>query len=102
MGVHPGVPARNLPELVAYLKANPGKINFATGGIGSSPHMSMELFKKAAGLDIMPVHYKGDAAAQVDLLSGRVSLMMSSISGLLPGVQEIGRASCRERVCQYV
>ncbi|MBV7483789.1 tripartite tricarboxylate transporter substrate binding protein [Bordetella sp. BOR01] len=88
MVVNPEVPANNLSELVAYLKANPGKVNFATGGIGSSPHMSMELFKKAAGLDIMPVHYKGDAAAQVDLLSGRVSVMMSSISGLLAGVQD--------------
>lgn len=87
MVVHPSFPAKNLAELVAYAKANPGKVNYSTGGIGSSPHMSMELFRKAAGVDITSVHYKGDAAALVDLMGGQVQMMMSSIAGLLPSVQ---------------
>ena len=85
--VHPSFPAKNLAELVAYAKANPGKINYSTGGIGSSPHMSVELLRKAAGIDITAVHYKGDAAALGDLLGGQVQMMMSSIAGLLPSVQ---------------
>lgn len=87
MVVHPSFPAKNLAELVAYARSNPGKVNYSTGGIGSSPHMSMELFRKAAGVDITAVHYKGDAAALGDLLGGQVQMMMSSIAGLLPSVQ---------------
>jgi tripartite-type tricarboxylate transporter receptor subunit TctC len=87
MVVHPSLPVKNLQELVAYAKANPGKVSFATGGSGSSPHMSMEMFRKAANLDMQPIHYKGDAAAMTDLLSGRVPIMMSSISGQLANVQ---------------
>ncbi len=87
MVVHPSFPAKSLAELVAHAKANPGKVNYSTGGIGSSPHMSMELFRKAAGVDITAVHYKGDAAALGDLLGGQVQMMMSSIAGLLPSVQ---------------
>jgi tripartite-type tricarboxylate transporter receptor subunit TctC len=87
MVVHPSLPVKNLAELVAYAKAHPGKLTYATGGNGSSPHMSMEMFKKAAGLDIRPVHYKGDSAAMTDLLSGRVDMMMSSISGQIANIQ---------------
>ncbi|CAN5515430.1 tripartite tricarboxylate transporter substrate binding protein [soil metagenome] len=87
MVVDPSFPAKNLAELVAYAKANPGKVNYSTGGIGSSPHMSVELFKKVAGIDMTPIHYKGDAAAMTDLLGGRVNMMMSSIVGVLPSVQ---------------
>jgi len=87
MVVHPSFPAKNLAELVAYAKANPGKINYSTGGIGSSPHMSVELFRKTAGINVTSVHYKGDAAALIDLVGGQVQMMMSSISGLLPSVQ---------------
>ncbi len=87
MVVHPSLPANNLAELVAYVKANPGKLTYATGGSGSSPHMSMEMFKRAAGLDITPVHYKGDSAAMTDFLSGRVHMMMSSISGHMNNIQ---------------
>lgn len=87
MVVHPSLPANNLAELVAYIKANPGKLTYATGGSGSSPHMSMEMFKRAAGLDITPIHYKGDSAAMADFLSGRVNMMMSSISGHMTNIQ---------------
>lgn len=87
MVVHPSFPVKSIADLVAYAKAHPGKVNYSTGGLGSSPHMSVELLKKAAGIDIAPVHYKGDAAALTDLLGGQVNMMMSSISGLLPNVQ---------------
>jgi tripartite-type tricarboxylate transporter receptor subunit TctC len=87
MVVNPALPVKNLAELVAYVRANPGKLSYATGGSGSSPHMSMEMFKKAAGLNIMPVHYKGDSAAITDLLGGRVDMMMSSISGQIPQIE---------------
>jgi len=87
MVVNPSMPVKNLAELVAYAKANPGKLTYATGGSGSSPHMSMEMFMKAAGLVIMPVHYKGDSAAIADLLGGRVDMMMSSISGQIAQIE---------------
>lgn len=80
-------PYKSLADIVNYAKANPGKINFATGGIGSSPHMSMELFKKVAKINMTPVHYKGDGAAIVDVLSGQVDMLTSSISALMPHVQ---------------
>ncbi|MBI3918480.1 MAG: tripartite tricarboxylate transporter substrate binding protein, partial [Betaproteobacteria bacterium] len=54
--------------MVALAKARPGQINFATGGIGSSPHMSMELIKSITKIDMVPVHYKGDGAAIIDVL----------------------------------
>jgi len=87
MVVNPSLPVKSLAELVAYARANPGKLTYATGGSGSSPHMSMEMFKKAAGLSIMPVHYKGDSGAIADLLGGRVDMMMSSISGQIAQIQ---------------
>jgi tripartite-type tricarboxylate transporter receptor subunit TctC len=88
MVVHPSFPVKNLAELVAYAKANPGKVNYSTGGSGSSPHMSMELFMRAAGIQLTAVHYKGDAAALTDLLGGQVNMMMSSMVGVLPSVQQ--------------
>jgi tripartite-type tricarboxylate transporter receptor subunit TctC len=80
-------PHKSLADIVNFAKANPGKINFGTGGIGSSPHMSMELFKKVAKINITPIHYKGDSAAIVDLLSGQVDMLTSSISALMPYVE---------------
>ena len=87
MVVDPALPVRTVADLVSYAKAHPGKLNYATGGLGSSPHMSVELFKKVSGIDLTSVHYKGDSAAIVDLLGGQVQMMMSSISGLLSNVQ---------------
>ncbi|MDB5805944.1 MAG: hypothetical protein JWN73_3266 [Betaproteobacteria bacterium] len=80
-------PHKSLADIVNFARANPGKINFGTGGIGSSPHMSMELFKKVAKINITPIHYKGDSAAIVDLLSGQVDMLTSSISALMPYVE---------------
>jgi tripartite-type tricarboxylate transporter receptor subunit TctC len=85
--VHPSLGAKSVKELVALAKAKPGAIDFATGGIGSSPHMSVELFKSLFKLNMVAVHYKGDSAAAVDLVGGQVPLMFASIAGLLPHVK---------------
>jgi tripartite-type tricarboxylate transporter receptor subunit TctC len=72
--VHPSIPAATLAELVTYAKANPGKINFASGGIGTTSHVMAELFKMMAGLDMVHVPYRGTAPALNDLLGGQVQL----------------------------
>jgi tripartite-type tricarboxylate transporter receptor subunit TctC len=73
--VNPSVPAKTVPELIAYAKANPGKLNFASGGIGATSHLAAELFKFLAGVDMRHVPYRGSAPALIDLLSGQVQVM---------------------------
>jgi tripartite-type tricarboxylate transporter receptor subunit TctC len=73
--VHPSVPAKTVPEFIAYAKANPGKLSFASGGIGATQHMSGELFKFMTGIDMRHVPYRGSAPALIDLLSGQVQVM---------------------------
>jgi tripartite-type tricarboxylate transporter receptor subunit TctC len=73
--VNPSVPVRTVPEFIAYAKANPGKLNFASGGIGSTSHLAAELFKFMAGVDMRHVPYRGSAPALIDLLSGEVQVM---------------------------
>ncbi len=75
MLVNPSVPAKSVPEFISYAKANPGKISFASAGNGSGSHMSGELFKMMAGVDIVHVPYRGGGPALTDLLSGQVQLM---------------------------
>jgi tripartite-type tricarboxylate transporter receptor subunit TctC len=75
MEVNPAVPVHSVPEFIAYAKANPGKVNFASGGIGSTSHMAGELFKFMTGVDIRHVPYRGSAPALIDLLSGQVQAM---------------------------
>jgi len=75
MLVNPTVPAKSVPEFIAYAKANPGKISFASAGIGSGSHMSGELFKMLAGVDIVHVPYRGGGPALSDLIGGQVQLM---------------------------
>jgi tripartite-type tricarboxylate transporter receptor subunit TctC len=77
--VNPSVPAKTVLDLIAYAKANPGKINFASAGIGTTHHMSAELFKMMSGVDIVHVPYRGTAAALTDLIGGRVQLMFDNI-----------------------
>ena len=74
MVVHPSFPAKTVPELIAYAKANPGKINQASPGAGTSTHMAGELFKAMTGTDIVQVQYRGNAPALTDLLAGQVQL----------------------------
>jgi tripartite-type tricarboxylate transporter receptor subunit TctC len=75
MEVHPSVPVMTVPEFIAYAKANPGKINMATGGVGSAPHLYGELFKVMAGIDLLTVQYRGAAPALSDLIAGQDQVM---------------------------
>jgi tripartite-type tricarboxylate transporter receptor subunit TctC len=79
MVVNPSFPAKTLPEFIAYAKANPGKINMASGGNGSPQHVAGELFKMMAGIDMVHVPYKGSAPAITDLLGGQVQVMFDVI-----------------------
>ncbi len=78
MLVNPSVPAKTVPEFIAYAKANPGKINMASPGIGTAPHLAGELFKTMAGLNLAHVPYRGGAPALTDLISGQVQVMFLS------------------------
>jgi tripartite-type tricarboxylate transporter receptor subunit TctC len=75
MEVNPSVPVKTVPEFIAYAKANPGKLNFASGGIGSTSQLAAELFNFMAGVDMRHVPYRGSAPALIDLLSGEVQVM---------------------------
>jgi tripartite-type tricarboxylate transporter receptor subunit TctC len=88
--VNPSVPATNLRELIDYARANPGKLSFASAGVGTASHLAGELFKEQARIDILHVPYKGDGATFPDLLAGRVSMMMETIPTALPLVKSGG------------
>ena len=79
MEVHPSVPAKTVPEFIAYAKANPGKINMASGGTGSSPHVAGELFKMMAGVDLVHVPYRGSAPALTDMLGGQIQVVFDTL-----------------------
>lgn len=82
------LPARDVPELLALLRANPGRFSYATPGVGSPLHLAGEMLKQAAGLDMTHVPYRGGAPALLDLLAGRVHLLFDTISGPLAAVRE--------------
>ena len=77
--VNPSVPVKSIPELIAYAKANPGKLNMASSGNGSTIHMSGELFKMLTGINMVHVPYRGGAPALTDLISGQVHVMFDNI-----------------------
>jgi tripartite-type tricarboxylate transporter receptor subunit TctC len=79
MVVNPSFPAKTVPEFIAYAKANPGKINVGSTGVGNLTHMAAELFKMMAGVDLLHVPYRGETAAQADLLSDRVQVMFDPV-----------------------
>jgi len=79
VAVNPQVPVNTIPELIAYVKANPGKLNMASSGNGSTIHMSGELFKMMTGIDMVHVPYRGGAPALTDLISGQVQVMFDNI-----------------------
>ncbi|GGX09452.1 hypothetical protein GCM10007242_14270 [Pigmentiphaga litoralis] len=85
--VNPDVPARDLPQLVTYAKANPGKLNYASSGTGSPQHLSAELFNKLAGVRMTHVPYKGAAPAIADVLAGQVQVLFGPINSLLPHIK---------------
>jgi len=79
--VHPSVPANNIPELIAYGKANPGKLNLASAGTGSAPHMAAELFNFMAGVNMQHVPYRGQSPALSDLIGGQVQILFAAAPG---------------------
>jgi tripartite-type tricarboxylate transporter receptor subunit TctC len=85
--VNPSVPPKTLPEFIAYAKANPGKINMASPGIGSTPHVNGELFKVMTGTNIVHVPYRSAAAVMTDLLSGQVQLYFGTTASSLEYVR---------------
>src|SRR5918992_47339 len=85
--VHPSVAASSVQELIALAKANPGKLTFGSGGVGSTPHLSTEIFKSIAGIDAVHVPYKGGAPALNDLVGGQLSFMIENVPGTMPFVR---------------
>jgi len=85
--VHTSVPAKSVKEFLAYAKANPGKINYGSSGLGSAPHLSMELIKSMTGVTMVHVPYKGSGPALADLLGGQLQALCSSLAGLLPHIK---------------
>jgi tripartite-type tricarboxylate transporter receptor subunit TctC len=85
--VNPSVPAKTVPEFIAYAKANPGKINMASGGVGSSHHVNGELFKMMAEVNLVHVPYRGAAPALVDLLAGQVQVMFAFMTSSIEYVR---------------
>jgi tripartite-type tricarboxylate transporter receptor subunit TctC len=88
LAVHPDVPAKTLPELVALAKAQPGKLTYGHAGIGTSQHLAGELFKYMAHVDVTPVAYRGSTAVVPDLVAGRLTMFFGNVVNVLPLVKE--------------
>jgi tripartite-type tricarboxylate transporter receptor subunit TctC len=84
---HPGVPVKSVSQLIAHAKQNPGKLTFASTGMGTAQHLSGELFKRSAGVDMLHVPYKGSGALRPDLLAGRIDTMFENITLMAPLVR---------------
>ena len=89
--MHPVVPAKNVQELIAWIKANPDKASFASSGKGSSLHMAAELFRSMAGSRMLHVPYRGSTAAHPDLLGGRTAMIFDTITAI--------RRMCNRAAC---
>jgi tripartite-type tricarboxylate transporter receptor subunit TctC len=85
--VNPQLPVKSMGELTAYLKANPGKVSYGSAGSGAPSHLAMELYKRAAGVDVAHVPYKGGAPALQDLMAGNVQVMIALVSEAMPLVK---------------
>ena len=79
IAAHPDVPAKSLKELIAYAKANPGKLNYGSAGLGSAPHMGLALFSNAAGLDMVHVPFAGLAPALNAVMAGTVQISLTTV-----------------------
>ena len=84
---HPSLPARNVKELIAFARARPGQLQYASAGLGSAPHLMMALFNNMAGLDMIHVAYKGAGPALIDIMAGHVPMMVGNILSSLPLVK---------------
>jgi len=91
LSVHPSLPAKSVKELIALAKARPGQINYASAGNGSTHHLSGELLKTMAGIDIVHIPYKGTTPAIAALIGGEVSIMFATVTGIQPQIKN-GRA----------
>jgi tripartite-type tricarboxylate transporter receptor subunit TctC len=89
--VHPSFPARTLKQFIAYAKANPGKVNFGSSGVGASPHLSIELLKLMTHIDIVHVPYKGAAVALSDVMSGHIEASVGNLAGAPLAAVKAGR-----------
>ena len=87
MEVHPSVPVKTVPEFIAYAKANPGKVNFASAGNGTPQHVSGELFKMMTGVNMVHVPYRGSAPALIDMLAGQVQVMIDPLPASIEHVR---------------
>ena len=85
--VNPSLPAKSVAELIAYAKANPNKINFSSSGVGASSHLSGELFKMMAGIDITHVPYRGSGPSITDIISGNIQMSIDTVSTMLPHIK---------------
>jgi tripartite-type tricarboxylate transporter receptor subunit TctC len=85
--VHPSVPAKTVPELIAYARSQPGRLTYASGGLGTTSHLAGELFKSLAKVDIIHVPYKGNAPAIADLLGGQTQMIFATMPTVLPQVK---------------
>jgi tripartite-type tricarboxylate transporter receptor subunit TctC len=86
--VNPSLPVKTIPELIAYAKANPGALNFASSGVGSTLHVAGELFKMMTGVNIVHVPYRGGAPAMLDLIAGRAQVMFDNVPTSLPYIRD--------------
>ena len=87
MVINPAIPAKSVAEFIAYAKSQPGKLSYASGGNGSSAHMSMELFKAMSGVDIQHVPYKGSSPALTDVMAGQVAVFIGNMPPTVPLVK---------------
>jgi tripartite-type tricarboxylate transporter receptor subunit TctC len=87
MIAHPSLPANNVQELIALAKAKPGELNFASSGVGAAAHLTMEMFKSRAGIDMQHIPYKGTAGALQDTIGGRINVMFDVVGPLMPQVR---------------
>jgi tripartite-type tricarboxylate transporter receptor subunit TctC len=85
--VNPSLPAKSVPELIAYAKSNPGKVTVASAGIGSAPHMFWELFRSVTGVDMVHVPYRGGGPAVTDLLGGQVLVYFGTFASTIENVR---------------
>jgi len=86
--LHPSLKLSSVAELIAYAKANPGKLNYGSGGVGSTPYLATELFKSMTGIDVVHVPYKGGAPALADLVAGQIAFMIENVPGTMPFVRD--------------
>src|SRR5262249_46744901 len=86
--VHPSIPAKNVKELIAEIKANPGKYSFASAGMGTTPHLSGELFKLSQGLDLVHVPFNGSGPAIQSALAGHTPIAFTVLTPVVPQVKE--------------